>query len=348
MQMAIGAATAGAAKSEKFLELLLTRQMESPEKAVKQALDIRKATRDETLDMVNMMREFHEPAEPLINPEGGFWGNLGNVILGGLNSMVSGAARGGGMKAVEAIAGALGKPGQTQFSQPELTNLAKRMEAAELARRGALPLVTPPAPATYQLPGPMPVQAPAPQQPQRPRQAPRIFDKVYEIDDGPDSHVLRPAVPQWNQPPQAPAAAQPPQSQPSPVHVIMEETVEEVATVVAVTPAPGNGSTPASSRLGELVNEAVELALDDLKSGRQEHDWVEFALGKWGNFIRDLRGLPDDTARLELLQQHTDPALFNELLALLMDAKNPQYYQQFIDNLHALLEENSGVATNAA
>lgn len=343
MQMAIGAATAGAAKSEKFLELLLTRQMESPENAVKQALDIRKATRDETLDMVNMMREFHEPAEPLINPEGGFWGNLGNVILGGLNSMVSGAARGGGMKAVEAIAGALGKPGQTQFSQPELTSLAKRMEAAELTRRGALPLVTPP-PATYQLPGPMPAQAPAPQQ--RPRQMPRIFDKVYEIDDGPDSHVLRPTVPQWNQPPQqAPVAVQAPQPQLQPSVHVLEETVEEVAVVAAV---PGNGSAPASSRVGELVNEAVEMALDDLKSGRQEHDWVDFALGKWGNLIRDLRGLPDDTARLELLQQHTDPALFNELLALLMDAKNPQYYQQFIDNLHALLEESAGVVTNAA
>jgi hypothetical protein len=91
-----------------------------------------------------------------------------------------------------------------------------------------------------------------------------------------------------------------------------------------------------------VVNEALGMAVDDIKAGRRAHDWVDYALDKWDKALLDvLIRAQDDTERVSILQQYSDPELFRQLVGLLMDTAHPEYYRNFIENVRTLLEEAS-------
>jgi hypothetical protein len=242
--------------------------------------------------------------------------NIGNLILAGLQNFVTGAARGGGGKMLEAIAAQLGKPaGTQQFSNAELTTLAQRMEQQEMQRRGMLanqPRMALPGPAA-------PMQA-------APR--PMIFEQTYEIED---QGVF--AVPQVI---------------PQPVMQQMP-VAEPVMTVQPAAASTVEVPVEEGDRTQEVVNEALAMALEDIRAGRRAHDWVDFALDKWDRpLLNALVSAADDSARIMLIQQYADPQLFGQLAQVLMDTAHPEYYSNFIENVHNLLEEASKAAPVSA
>ena len=254
----------------------------------------------------------------MISPDSGFFGNMGNLILHGLKNLVSGAARGGGKQAMELLSGILQKPaGTTQFSEQDLQTAAAKIEAT---RRPALAALPPPQQQN------MPA-APAPGPVVRPK--PKLFDKVYEIVDSQPTVITPPP----------PVAMPVPTPAPAPIPVV-EVQVQSQGTMIETVDAVRPPQSAVVETTGdEFVNEAIALAVSDLRAGRREHEWVDFALGKWGrDYLTQIAQAADDAGRIQLLQSQADPELFRELIELLMDANKPQNYRDFIENLNALRE----------
>ena len=330
VQMATQSATAGSAKSERLLEQLIINKIEHPDNAIRQALEMRESGRKEAIEMWQMLEEArggNSDDRDVIDPESGFWGNAGNLILHGIKSLVSGASRGGGMKAMELLSGILQKPaGTTQFSEADLQLAADRIAQARQNPQLSAPMQRPA----------LPAPAAAPQR----RTSIKLFDRIYETESAPPLESLAPLMPD--------AMMQQQQQMPGLVEIEESEahadTSTEASSEVLEAEAEVTANEPA-----DYVTEAVSLAIADIRAGRREHDWVDFALGKWNrDFLQELVKLPDDQQRIALIQQKTDPAVFNELVALLTDAQKPQNYRDFVENFKALLEEASAEVASVA
>jgi hypothetical protein len=373
VQMTIQSATAASAKSERLLEQMLVNKMEHPDTAVKQALEMRNDGWKQAMEIMEMMEERrgdHEREDP-ISPDSGFLGNLGNLFLHGLKNLVSGGAKGAGGQIMQTLAGMLNKPaGTTQFSEQELKVAADQMARDEMARRAlaagqgqrqnALPAPTQQALNPIMPPAPLP-----PQQRMTPMQ--RMFDRVYFVDDGVQAQqpVITPP------PVMAPVPMAPPDlledasgggeeaeiveteevARESSASIPATPLVEPAPAMAQVAPAPAQtqAATGEDEDLRGYVNEAIAMALSDIKSGRKEHDWVDFALGKWNHsFLVELVKAPDDSERIKLIQKYADPEMFQEMVQLLMDQSNNSLnYRNFIENMQGLLEEAGKEAVGA-
>lgn len=323
-------------KNDSLIATLITNRLEHPDNAVKQALDMREAGWKQALEMWDRMEGMRGDNEPddVINPEGGFFSNLGNVILAALQGFVSKGAKGGGKMAMDAIAAILQKPaGTTQFTQAELTQAANILAA----QRGG-GLVTP-------APAPQPILPPPQQQqvqPQVQRQPfrfdPRkLFDRVYETED------------------EVPVAAQPmpqQQQQVMPQQPLAEEMEEVVPHIPQEQVAPEEIEEEDDSF--DYVNEGIEIMLRDLQSGRREHDWVDHALNKWDAQLLDELGVaprptPEDiSAHINIIKRVADPALYDQLYNFLVNPKNKKQYELFLENFSTFLleiKEPSNAAT---
>ena len=331
--------TQSSAKSEKLIEQVFLHRLNQPEDSLKQALDMQDRGRKDTMEMWRLIEEARGDREggDVIDPEGGFFGNMGNLILHGLKSLVSGAARGGGKQAMELLSGILQKPaGTTQFTEQELQQAAQQIEQTRRQQRPALAAL--PAPMQQQ---PQTINIPAAPPPgQVIKSKPKLFDRVYEIvgEQQAAPAVIIPSPPSAQAPMPAPAIpvveVQMQQQQ-----GVMVETEEVKQAQGAVVETSGD----------DYINEAISMAVADLKVGRREHDWVEFALGKWTrDFLQQIAQARDDAERIKLLQASADPGLFQELVELLMDAQKPQQYRDFIENLTALREGAQEGALSAA
>jgi hypothetical protein len=345
-------ATQATAKSEKLLETVFLNKLESPENSLKTALDMQERGRKDAMEMWRLIEDARGDRDngDVIDPEGGFFGNFGNLILHGLKSLVSGAARGGGKQAMELLSGILQKPaGTTQFTEQDLQLAAQKIAAT---RRPAIAALPPPAPVPGQRPAQQQVNMPAAPPPGQPvRVKPKIFSHVYEIVDAPVSAPMTPATiltPPPSAAVQAPAAT--PTPAPAPIPVVEVEitrgTMLETENAPVIKQVQG---TVVETTGDDYVNEGIAMAIADLKVGRREHEWVDFALGKWTrDFLTQLAHAPDDSARIQILQSQADPGLFQELVELLMDANKPVYYRDFIENLTALREGAMEGQLNAA
>jgi hypothetical protein len=343
MTVLMNNATAAASKSERLLEGVLLKRLDQPEESLKQALDMQERGKKDAMEMFRMLEDARGDRDEgeFINPDSGFLGNMGNLILHGLKSLVSGAARGGSTKAIELLSGILQKPaGTTQFSEQDLQVAADRIAQARIAgqARPALPAL--PAP---QAPGQIPIpQAPTPAPVVRPKV--KLFDRVYDIIDETPVAPVAPAVQETTLTPiplpETAAVVEAPVQQ-----GVMVETIEQ-QTVVQVPAAPPE---QAEMQGDDYVNEGIAMAVADIKAGRREHDWVEFALGKWTrDYLNSLAQAPNDEARIQILQQASDPGLFQELISLLLDANKPHNYRDFMENLKALLDGVAEGGLNAA
>lgn len=334
----LSSATASASKSERLLEHVFMNKLEKPEESLKQMLEMQDRGEKKAMELFRMLEDARGDRDEgeVLNPDSGFFGNVGNLILHGLKNMVSGAARGGGTKALELLSGILQKPaGTTQFSEQELQMAAQRIaQSQQQARPSAL--LNAPQPQALITPPPPPAG-------QAVRPKIKLFDRIYEtIDAQPVAVVQAPvssaALPVVQEQPVAVVEVQTQQSG------VMVETVEQ-----PVPPQPQQEQPQQAESGDDYVNEAVNMAIQDINAGRKEHDWVDFALGKWSrDFLQALAQAPDDEARFTLLQQATDPELFKALAALLLDAQKPQNYRDFVENMKALIEEVTGGQMNAA
>ena len=338
LSVVMNSATSSAAKSEKLLEQLIVNRLERPEESLKQALDMQERGRKDAMDMFRLLEEARGDKDDgeFINPDYGFLGNMGNLILHGLKSLVSAGARGGGVKAMELLSGILQKPaGTTQFSEQDLQTAAARIAQTRLqAANQPVAALPAPAPAQALVTPAAPPLAPA----VKPKV--KLFDRVYEV------LPVAPATPVAQQ---TPVAAQPRPVAEAPVQQGTLVETEETAVIIQQPQQPQQPQGEESEAGDNYINEAMEMAIADIKAGRREHDWVEFALGKWNrDFLQALSQSPDDEARIKLLQQATEPELFNALLALLLDAQHPQNYRDFMENLTALRENAMEGLLNAA
>jgi hypothetical protein len=318
-------ALAGSSKNDKLLESLILSKIEHPETAVKQALELRESGFKQAMQMHEMFEERRGEPDEVINPESGFWGNLGNVILSSLQGAFSGGAKGAGKQFVEAAAQLLQKPANTppqNFSPQDLQTLTNIMVQQQKQNAAAgfpvvNPLTTPPPRQVAALP------APAQQQPRPIRRLDpyKIFDRVYEVEA---------AAPQISQP-WVPQASQVVPMQQSPV-------VEEVEEVAQQVPMPQVEDSGGGVSLQDYVNEAVQLMLVDLKRNVREHDWVDCAISKWDeDFLQAIAGAPDDTARIELIRNNADPVLFDQVTAILLS--NHVAYERFVQNMEDFVHE---------
>jgi hypothetical protein len=342
-QMALQSARDATSKSDSLLQTLITNRLEHPENAVKQALDMRESGWKQATEMFERLERMRDNGndEEVINPEGGFWSNLGNVILSQLQKLTAGGMKGGASMALNALAAMMGKPaGTTQYSDAELKQATDMLMRQEAARRGIIvPPAAQPAPALPSPTQPVTFQQPPARQPIRfdPR---KIFDRVYETETvqtaTPPAQVFQQTVP------------------PAPVPVSPVEEVEEVQpaapTVVEqqppapVVPVDEEVEEEETSSLSDYVNQAIAVALDDLKSGRKSHDWIDIALDKWDeSFLQALAQAPqpseyDISAHIGLIQQKADPALFAELYnALVNNPKSGEWYPKFLENFQEFL-----------
>lgn len=95
-----------------------------------------------------------------------------------------------------------------------------------------------------------------------------------------------------------------------------------------------------SADLSEHVTEALRMAISDIAAGRSEHDWADYAGGKWGNFLSALSQVTDDAARLRMIQGQCAPAVYAQFHQLL--SSNPVGMRNFLTSLHNMLSEYQG------
>lgn len=346
-QMAMQSAKDATSKSDSLLQTLITNRIEHPESAVKQALDMRESGWKQAIEMFDRLEKMKGDNEPeeIINPEGGFWSNLGNVILSQLQKLTAGGMKGGANMALNALAAMMNKPaGTTQYTDAELRQATDMLMRQEAQRRG---IVTPPPMAPAALPSPtqQPVTFQAQQPVNRIRFDPRkIFDRVYETE----TIQQQPAQVQQQVIPPAPR----------PVFVPKVEEFEETvapAPVIEHSPAPIQQQEPApeieedegeDNSLSGYVNDVIEVALDDLRSGRREHDWIDLALNKWDeSFLQALASAAqpsehDISVHLGMIREQADPKLFAELYTALVESpKSGEWWPKFLENFQTFLAE---------
>ncbi|NDQ57321.1 MAG: hypothetical protein GZ088_09650 [Acidipila sp.] len=300
-----------ATKNDKLLESLIISKMEHPENAVKQALELRESGWKQAMEIMKDVEEMRGGGpEEVINPDNGFFSNLGNVILSTLQGFASSGAKGAGKQIMASLANAMQKPQGQQFSQAELVHAAKVMERQELINQG---ITVPPMQQQLTLPMSRP-----PQKPQQRRADPRrLFNYVFEIAE--EQVAVVPA----QTPPMVTEEVE-----------VVQATPESVQTF-----QPSQQSAEAEvPALQEHVSHALEIMIGDLKRGVAEHDWVDYALSKWDEeFLQRIAQAPDDMGRVVLIRDNSDPALFAQVEEILLG--NAKAYEKFLLNLQDLVKE---------
>lgn len=334
------AAASQSGKHEKLLETMIVSKLEHPDKAVEQALELRQSGWKQAMEMVEMMDERRggRDTEEVIDPENGFFSNLGNVILNMLQGFASSGAKGAGKTILSAIGAGLGKPTGQPLSQADLLKAAQIMERQQLQQQGRLPQQP-----VQRLPQPRPVQQlvqrPVQQQAQRPVQrntgaAVHWFNAWYEADA---LVAVEPQVKLELEQEVVNEEVVPPIEQPA---ERVEEVTEQVEETVS-TPAPVETveevNTDNLSPLQVEINEALLIMKNDLIRKIREQEWVDYALNKWdGDFLTSLVEAADDNQRTVMIRQLADPTLWQEIETMLLT--NTKKYELYVLNMQTLVQ----------
>lgn len=336
----LATAAAQSGKHEKLLETMIVSKLEHPDKAVEQALALRQDGWKQAMDMYEMLEERSggRDAEEVINPENGFFSNLGNVILNALQGVASGGMKGAGKSILSAIGAGLGKPAGQMLSQADLLQAARIMEQQQLQKTGQLPQQRP-VQQFVQRPMQQIVQAPVQRPVQRQAQrnngvAAHWFNAWYEAD-------MLVAIEQRVEQAPVPEASQEEVEQSvqtvehveevvaQPEQIEIQQSVEQVTEVIE--------NEEELTPLQTEVNEALQIMKTDLTRKVREQEWVDYALNKWdGDFLTQISEAPDDNQRTVLIRQQANAELWSEIEnALLTDAKK---YELYLLNLQALVQ----------
>jgi hypothetical protein len=316
---------AGNEKYDKIIDRLLEKKLEAGD-------EIGKMT--QYLALFQKIQGPQADGDGWMNPEAGFWSNAGNAALSMMKNMIQGVASGGGGSGfLSMLNSALRKPeGNVDFTDEELAPIAhavaEHQGAPQLAApalqdeedyRPGAPVRLPQQPAAQAAPAPNPMMAGS------------MF-----IDDPVDVNAVQPPM----QPPMQQPAQQP-QPQPAPQPVVQSTPVQLPKTII----------TAESAELPALVDEVVLIMISDLESGRERHEWPVEALASWdASFLRRIAKTAwnDDTAKLEIIREKTDPALFQRLQAVLLKDGAWTPYQYWVNALRLLAQEAKKRDTAAA
>lgn len=331
MDTALKASQGGNSRYDKLIESMVVQNINAPKNSIKDALDLMERGRQQTLEMMEMRGDKEE--DDSYDPEAGFLGNLGRGIF----SMLKSVLKGNNGQMLMGLLSMLRKQNPNQVTTQDLQSLAHMMEQGQVPllpmhpAAGAIPMQQP-LTAIPQIPAPGGTRQGVPMQQavsviQRPSpnviQMPRGVEAVYEEEP-------RPVVAPTPQPP-----AIPPYQAPA-------------ATPAAQPMSPIENMT-ADDRLRDVVSEAMEIAIDDMRNGVREHDWVNFAIGKWTrSFLDELSTTPLPEKRIELIQQKCDQEIFATLYQMLTDMSIPHNYQYFTQNMEVLIQEHTQVAPAGA
>jgi hypothetical protein len=263
-----------------MLELMkatVMKTLSSPDDGNKKMLDML----ERGISIANMVHENNNPGptEEVFDREGGFFSNMGNLILHGAKTALEGLASGGGRGAASALVDTLRNPGA--LVTPTIPAAPALPAPVAPVAPVQQPLAAPPVQAA-----PVPQVQPVPQQPS-PNVIPlnaRFFDAV--IDDGADEP----------QPPVQAAPVQAPSVQTAPTQEVPAQVDED-----------------------EHVSEAMRQAIEDLDAQRQDPDWCDYAGRKWGRFVGTLSSAPDDSTRLQMISRVCDPEIWQALALRLKD-----------------------------
>jgi hypothetical protein len=311
MEMAVKSSQGGNSRYDKMIELMVQQSLTSKNNSVREALDLVKMGREQALELVERDRDDDEIS---YDPKQGVMGNLGKLIFGMLGGLMKGS---GGMAGIASVLQALGKQNAATVNDADLHNLAGVLEKQYqqggmpgLAGANApqLPMATAMNPFPQQ-PQPQTLQQQQAVQQQRQQAAQAV---VFEEE---------PIVQQPQQPQQAVMNVPQPQMQ-----AIQNEPME--------------------NRLVDVVSEAMNMAVGDINAGVRDHDWVDFALGKWPkSFLDAIAGATDVSVRIELISQACDPTVFQQLYALLTNERQPESYANFLRALDTLVQDHAEAAT---
>jgi len=263
------------------------------------------------MEVVNMFQgmQSNDDAE-IIDGESGFFGNMGNVLVHGINRALNGLANGGGSRIAEAIRNVVTPPPPV-YESPAVYEAQPQQQQPQL-----------------QVPPPVVVPQPLPQpQPQGQEQAPVESMSLIEGPIDEEGNLI----------PQQPAPA----PAPAPAPVQPEQQLNPPAPVVAQPMV----NSEVEEDLRAHVTEAMRQALGDFSVGRKSHDWADYAIDKWHHrFKVELANAPDDASRVELIGSKCEVAVFSQVQARL--AAGTQDIVYFMAALHALLQD--AASTQAA
>lgn len=318
MTMAMETAKSGNQKFEKLFETVMVQKLTQSDNQENKAFEWMERGRRQTLEMLEIRDRFgdRDRDEDEWNPEAGVVGNVGRMVFKFLSDAMK---NGGGGLLSQWIAQHTQKP-PAQVTNQDLLSLAHNVEQGRIS--------APPSMSQLGV-GNVPAQPQVQQQ----------YAPVTMAQPIPPAQ--RPIVPP---PPVAPVAVNP---APAVIPAAPVEVYEVQQPIQLVQPpAPivvaENTADDAIARLREYVNEAIEIACADLEDGRREHEWSNFALDKWPMYFLDqLLTAPDDGVRIQLIQTHTDPELFQRLVTLISAVPNAQHnYAMFMLALQNMLMEH--------
>lgn len=303
----------GGAKYEKLVESLISAQLNKPQDSVQQAISLLEMGRQQTMEMLEF-RDKNREDEPTMDydPELGVGSNLAKLLFGMLRGLMKG---GGGIPGVAAVLQALNKTDTSQVQTSDLRQLASTLENQYGQQFQRLQTAQP----VQQTQNTVPLAFSRVAQQQQPRpvvQSP--FEATFEEEE------------------------------------ITQQVQVQVPVAVAVAPSAiieedeedddlpeGMEDTP-DGRLRWRVNEMIRIATVDLKDGVRAPEWTDYALDKLNEeFLDALVAAKDDAERVVLIQSKSEPALFQQLYAMLADEKNRSKYEKFVSGLHEIIAEHA-------
>jgi hypothetical protein len=311
----------GNSKFDKLVEGVFLGQMNKTDDNMERMLRLMSMGREQEREAFKLAAQFNgggSDDSDLIDPDAGFTGNLGNMLLRGISSVVGGVARGGFGKIAELVANA----GAQSTYNPTVYQPQAQLPAppAQAQLPAPQPQWQQPQPQQQQ---PQPHWGPPPQQPQPQPQRPDVFP-----DQSEEQNVVNEGA---NPATQSTLIGERLNDQivDFPFQEVREQVQQQRQQQQQIDPS-------AEERLREYVTESMEIASEDLVDGRRDHSWSEHALGKWSKpFLDSMLNAPDDHERLKLIQSKCDPETFAKVNNQLMASKENGY--TFFVALKALL-----------
>lgn len=300
-------------ESNELLKILAMKAVNQDSNQIKLLLDMMNKGKQDTLELLEITRG-NGSNEQVLDPDGGFLSNLGNLALHGVRRLVeSGSA--GRLASVAARAFAVPPP--------------------MVAAGGPIMEVVPQP--SMQVPAPQPVRQPQRQLPppqQRPAPAPAAPAPSATMVTGRVNPVYFDAV--LDEATGAILSGPQPQTE--------TRTVEQqpMRVETSAPPAPAVAAPTVSESLREHVSEAMKIAIDDLDNDRASSDWVGYAVEKWGRFIQLVANAADDVQRMEIIFSACDQEVLGELAQRIQS--DPAKRVKFAQDVRALLNEYAGLA----
>jgi hypothetical protein len=280
---------------------VVTQRLSAPDDQVKMHQQAEDRGWTKAMELTRLLEEARSGSDDgiEIDPDGGFWGNVSNIALQGIQRAIRGASQGGGLR------------GALQNALSPMTGYQQQQDAVQVPvhyQPQPQPQPQPMARPVQQLPGivhhtPTPVlQSPNPEVQSSP-----LFEGV--VEDGPSSVVT-----------------------PSPV------SVPVLPAPVQQQQQQATGGEEEEYDLRMHVTEAMRMALDDFKVGRKVHDWSDHAIDKWHRqFKVELAQAPDDAARIQLIGGKCEPAVYEQVINRIRGGGQDVFY--FTQAIQAVVQD---------